>query len=113
MGRYIYIALTRAAEGREAEFDRWYDGQHLADVARVSGVVDAKRFNMIWQKSEAPNAPEWRSLAIYEIESDDPQSVLKAISALSGTELMPLTDALSRDGMTQLLAAPVKAAEEG
>jgi hypothetical protein len=108
VGRYIYIALTRAAEGREAEFDRWYDERHLADVAKVPGVVGARRFNMLWQKSEELDAPEWRSLAIYEIEADDPQSVLKDIVARSGTELMPLTDALNRAGMTQLLAEPAK-----
>jgi hypothetical protein len=112
LGRYIYIALTRAKEGREAELDQWYDEQHLGDVARVPGVVEARRFDMVWQKSEALDAPAWRSLAIYEIESDDPQSVLEEIHARSGTELMPLSDAIDRNGMTQLLAAPAKPAKK-
>jgi hypothetical protein len=46
--------------------------------------------------------------AIYEIESDDPQSVLRAIASASGTEAVPLTEALDKTGMVQLL---VKAAE--
>jgi hypothetical protein len=110
VARYSYVVLTRAAAGRETEFKRWYDEQHLADVQRVKGIISARRFNLVHQKTTNLDAPQWHSLAIYEIESDDPHSVLSAISSVSGTEAMPLTDALDKDGLVELLAKPASPA---
>ena len=104
MARFHHLVLLRAVEGREAEFDEWYDTRHLADVAKIEGVVSARRFNVDWQKARDFEAPAWRSLAIYEIEADDPHVVLAAISAASDTEAMPLSDAMTKDGMLRLLA---------
>jgi hypothetical protein len=107
MARYSYVVLTRAKPGTEPEFDRWYDEQHLDDVLRVPGVVSVQRFNLVLQKSGTLDVPRWRSLAIYEIDADDPQVVLKAISTAADTELMPLSDALNRDGTLQVVGEPI------
>jgi hypothetical protein len=111
VARYSYVVLTRAVAGREAEFTRWYDERHLADVLRVRGIVSARRFDLVEQKTTNLDAPQWNSLAIYEIESDDPQAVMSAISALSGSTAMPLSEALNKDGMIQLLAKPARPAD--
>ena len=108
MGRYSYVVLTSAKEGREVEFARWYDERHLDDVARIPGIVGTRRFKVVRQIVNNLEAPRWHSLAIYEIESDDPESVLRAISAVSGTEVMPLSDALNRDGLVQVIGEPVE-----
>jgi hypothetical protein len=107
MGRYNYVVLTRSQPGREAEFLRWYDEQHLGDVARIPGVVAARRFNVVHQKVVNLDAPQWQSMAIYEIEHNDPQSVLRAIYAASGSEAMPSTDAYNRDGLIEIVGEPV------
>jgi hypothetical protein len=112
MGRYSYVVLTQAQPGREAEFDRWYDQRHLDDVACIPGIVAVQRFNVILQKVNNLAAPKWRSLAIYEIDADDPQSVLNAISAVSGTDVMPLSEALNRDGLVQVVGEPVSSRRE-
>ena len=108
MARYQYIVLARAVEGREAESRAWYDGQHLADVQNVPGVIAAQRFDVAFQKVYELNAPQYHTLAIYEIETDDPEAFLANISSLSGTAAMPSTDALNKAGMIQIvgLAAP-------
>ena len=109
MPLYQYVILTEAAAGREHEFETWYDDQHLADVARVPGVVSATRQRV--QKIISPNAsPAWISLAIYEIESDDPEAVLAEIHHRAGTDDMPLTDALVASSTLQILAGPAKRA---
>lgn len=108
MGRFSYVVLTSAHEGREEEFLRWYDERHLDDVKKIPGVVDARRFDVVHQDVNTIQAPKWHSLAIYEIEAEDPQSVLKAISAVSGSEVMPLTPALDKFGLIQIVAAPSK-----
>jgi hypothetical protein len=108
VARFSYVVLTCAARGREAEFARWYDEQHLDDVQRVKGVVSARRFQLLDQKTTNLDAPAWQSLAIYEIESADPQSVLSAITSASGTKAMPLSEALDKNGLVQLLVEAAK-----
>lgn len=103
MKRYQYVILSAAAEGREAECAEWYDKQHLGDVLNVDGVVAAKRYRVNVQKVTNLDAPQWQSVAIYDIESDDPEAVMAAISAAAGSEVMPMTDAITRSGLVQLL----------
>jgi hypothetical protein len=98
--------LTSAHEGREDELRLWYDERHLGDIKRIAGVVAARRFNVVMQKASDLDVPQWHSLAIYEIEAVDPQTVLSAISAASGTEAMPLSPALKRQGLLQLIGEP-------
>jgi len=106
MARFQYVILSRAEAGREAEFAAWYDGVHLADVARVEGVVSARRYPIRWISAETVDAPPWRSLAIYEIESDDPDTVIARIAEASGSIAMPISEALSMDGLVQILTGP-------
>jgi len=106
MARYQYVILARSVEGRQEEFERWYDEVHLADVMKVPGVVSAKRFRVLNQVVEGLTAPAWCSLAIYEMETDNPKAVRANIYKLSGTAAMPLSDALSMDGMIQLITEP-------
>ena len=102
MPRFTYIALVCAHEGREDEFDRWYDERHLADVARMPGVVGARRSTVEWTKSNLGDTPRWRSLAVYELDCDDPGETIAAIRAASGSEMMPLSEAMDRNGMLQV-----------
>lgn len=100
--RYQYVVVTKAKPGREAEFEAWYADQHIDDVARVPGVVSARRFHI--DRVVTPAGGSWVNLALYEIESDDPESVLAAIKSRAGTDEMPMTDALDRSDMLQFLA---------
>jgi hypothetical protein len=106
MARYQYVILSRAVDGELEKFERWYDEVHLADVLKVPGIISARRFRIISQIVEDIAAPAWCSLAIYEMETDDPLKVQRAIFRLSGSAAMPLTDALSMKGMVQLIASP-------
>jgi len=94
MSRYMCIALTNPVEGREQEFNEWYDNQHIPDVLSVPGCVSAQRFKL--SDVQLPNRPSpYRYLAVYEFESDAAQRVVKAIVEAP----MPLSDAVSRDPM--------------
>lgn len=108
MTRYQFVVLTQALPGREAEFEAWYDNQHIPDVARVPGVVSARRFHVETVMSNAATPPlPWVSLALYEIESDDPHAVLAEIKARSNTPDMPLSEAIEATGTLQVLASPI------
>jgi hypothetical protein len=103
MAVYQYMVLVSAVAGREAEFDAWYDGRHLADVAQVPGVTQARRFPIV--SIEASGNPAWRSLAIYELRTEgDPNEILAEIKRRSGTEAMPLPDCVDKRGLVQVVA---------
>jgi hypothetical protein len=106
MARYQYVILSQAIEGELEKFERWYDETHLADVLKVPGIVSAQRFRILSQQVEDIAAPAWCSLAIYEMETDDPQKVKRAIYRLSGSDAMPLSDTLNQNGMIQLIVEP-------
>lgn len=111
MMRHQYVILSQAVSGREAEFEQWYDRQHLQDVCAVEGVVSARRFKIDSQRSSELDVPAWSSLAIYEIEGDDPQSVIADIAAAYGGAEMSCTDTLSLTDLIEIVAHEVAAVE--
>ena len=85
-----FIVLSNPIEGKEPEYNEWYDGQHIPDVLNVAGVVSAQRFRIAGVA--LPGEPIYQYMAIYDIESDTPQEVLDIILELSGTDAMPMGD---------------------
>jgi epsilon-lactone hydrolase len=108
MAIHQYVVLSRAVSGREEEFDKWYDGKHLGDAVRVPGITSARRYRVIRQAGT--DVPAWYSLAIYDIDSDDPDRVIAAIGKAARTEDMPISDAFTRDGLLKLLVEPMGSA---
>lgn len=95
MGRYLLLATSGVHEGRQEEFDSWYDGVHLRDVCAVPGVKSGRRFVV---HPASPNRPPVPNLAIYEIEADDPVSVLAELGKRIGTGEMAISPALDPEG---------------
>lgn len=105
MARYEYVILGRGKEGRDQEFRDWYDANHLDDVARVEGVVSARRLNISYQKVYDIEVPQYTSLTIYELETDDPVALVAKLAAMAGSDEMPMTDAIEKSGMLQVVAS--------
>lgn len=102
MARFSYAVLSRAVPGREEEFVAWYRDQHMKDVVKMPGVVSGKVVRLDFQRVyELDEAPQWTLLTLYELEGDDPQTVIDSIRAASGSDAMPMTDALTKNGMIQ------------
>ena len=96
MPRYIFVVHSNAVDGRDDEFNAWYSGAHLDDLRRLPGVVAARRFRLAdTQVRDAPSPH--RYLAIYEIETDDPQGFARELLARAGTELLATSPALAPD----------------
>ncbi len=66
MTKNLMVVFTNAVEGRDAEFNDWYDNRHLADVVGGGPFARAQRFALADIEHEV--APEYRYLALYEIE---------------------------------------------
>ncbi|HEX7741191.1 MAG TPA: hypothetical protein VF442_01965 [Sphingobium sp.] len=105
MARYEYVILSRGKAGRDQEFRDWYDAQHLGDVARVDGVVSARRLNIGYQKVYDIDVPQYTSMTIYELETDDPEALVAKLSAMAGSDAMPMSDAVEKSGMLQVIAS--------
>lgn len=101
MARFHYAVLSQAVPGREDEFIRWYEEQHLPDVLRMPGVISGKLIRLSFQRTYDVEAPDYTTLTLYELEGDDPTPIIDALKAASGTDAMPMTDALSKAGMIQ------------
>jgi hypothetical protein len=101
MPRYAFVVHTNPVDGREDEYNDWYSGPHLADLRRVPGVVSARRFRLA-DAQIRDTAGAHRYLAIYEVETDDPQIFVREILARAGTELLATSSALAPDSSAVL-----------
>jgi hypothetical protein len=101
MAQYFFVVITNAIAGKEQEFNTWYDQQHLADVLRIPGFVAARRFELAEPQSDLPG----RYLALYELETDDPQAALAELKRRAGTEQMVVSEALDASKVSTTLFA--------
>ena len=65
MQKHLFLVFTRPSPGQEAEYNDWYDNEHLADVLKVPGVTAAQRF-AVAPMFTTPGDVVHGYLAIYE-----------------------------------------------
>ena len=75
MAKHALMVFTNAIEGRDEEFNRWYNETHLKDVLAVEGFASAQRFRIAGVTEAAPFA----YLALYELDTDEPGIAMKAL----------------------------------
>lgn len=95
MPRFKMVALTRCIEGREDEFNDWYQNHHLPEICQFAGVLGAQRYK---QAAALQGGDDRNYLAIYDIETEDLGNVLGAIGQASAAGKMTQTEAADRAG---------------
>ncbi len=76
MTKWLLVVGTNCADAvREKEFNEWYDKTHLPDVLETPGFVRATRY-----ENTNPTEGQAKFLALYEIETDNLDSFMKANS---------------------------------
>jgi hypothetical protein len=75
----IQIVFSNPFEGKDDEFNEWYDNVHLPQVLAMPGVISAQRYDLRPLAREDWVGPGFRYMAIYEIDGD-PDEVLAATS---------------------------------
>jgi hypothetical protein len=93
--KFLLLLQSNAAAGREEEFHEWYDNRHVPDLLAVPGIVSAQRYAVSALQPLQPQGH--RYVALYEIETDDLARTMATIRERSGTDLMPMSDAMSAD----------------
>jgi hypothetical protein len=74
---------------KEAEYHKWYNETHLAEICSVDGVVSARRFQ--------PTDGEGPFVAIYELDCDDLDGVVQRLGELGKSGTMSSLQYLSMD----------------
>ena len=71
--KFIQVVFSNPVEGKDAEFNEWYDNVHIPQLLQVPGMLSAKRYAL--QDAAVYSAPggvrpEHRYMTIYEMEGD-------------------------------------------
>ncbi|WP_242124024.1 DUF4286 family protein [Sphingobium sp. Sx8-8] len=90
MAEHVFVVLTNPVEGREEEYNRWYDEVHLGEVLDVPGFVAARRYRV----APSAGAVTHRYLALYHIDSDDVAASMAELNRRAGSGEMQMSDAL-------------------
>ena len=90
--KHIVVVLTEPTEGREAEYNDYYEKLHLDEVLATTLMTSAQRFKLSCQQGMACPLPY---LALYEVEADDAKEVLANLNATRAQRVQ--SDALNRD----------------
>jgi hypothetical protein len=88
----LLVNTNPAAQDRTDDYNDWYSNVHIPQILeRVPGVVAARRYRL---DDASPAQPGHRYLAIYEIEADEPASVIGALGEAVVTGRLDTSDAL-------------------
>jgi hypothetical protein len=113
MRRFKMLVFSEPFEGQDQAFNDWYTGRHLADICALPGFTAAQRFKL---HSVSMGATLNRYLAIYDVETDDPDWVIENMFAHRDTEAMPIDPAFNLDATTVMLyeqLSEVETAKDG
>lgn len=96
----LFLVFSNPAEGRDDEFNDWYDTRHLAEVLAVPGVVSARRYTLAELRTDELGPagailppPDHRYLAVYGLERDGNEVVKDFIARVMSGEMF-LSDSL-------------------
>lgn len=89
--KHIVIVLTEPTEGREAEYNDYYENLHLEEVLATTLMSSAQRFKLSDEQGAQCPLPY---LALYEVEADDPKDVLTNLNASRSQRVQ--SDALNK-----------------
>jgi hypothetical protein len=68
----LLMTFSDPVEGKETEYDDWYQNVHLPQVCEIPGIRSAQRFQLIDTGNRESAGP--RNVAVYQLD-DDPQQV--------------------------------------
>lgn len=101
--RYILSVSSRAVEGRQADYDQWYDDVHVGEVCALPGFLSCERFRALDMEGKETG----ECISHFTVETDDPAALLQSLFAATPT--MRLTDAIDPNSAQFSFLKPHKA----
>ena len=104
---YYQIVFTAMVDGKEDEFNAFYDNHHAPELAAIPGFVSAQRMILATPANSTsnPSIPATKYLALFKVETSDLAAV-KQIAAKPGTT-SPSFDTKATRGYTFRAIGPV------
>jgi hypothetical protein len=91
MAKYVMVVQSKALEGRDDDYNHWYDTIHFQDICDIPGVKSGRRFEATPIAMGPAGQPY---LSIFEIETDDPGAFAAELGKRSADGTMRQSDAL-------------------
>jgi hypothetical protein len=91
MPHYVLAVTSAAAQGRDDDYNDWYDTYHFKEMLEIPGIVGGRRLQV---SPMSPHQPPARYLAEYDIEADDPATVMAEMNRRVQGGEMRMTDSL-------------------
>jgi hypothetical protein len=91
MAKYRMIAFSRPIEGRENDYNEWYQNVHMPQVVSLDGFVSARRYKLAQHLQGEASLPY---AAIYKIETDDLGTMLGHFVAAAKSGQLRRSDAV-------------------
>jgi hypothetical protein len=107
MAKYTFIVFTNPVEGKESQYNDWYNRQHIPDVLNVPGFVSGQRFRLADAQMTRDGSRAHKYLAVYEIETDDLAGTLKELRARGGTAEIVPSDAIDTKNVGSYVFTPI------
>ena len=101
---YYQVVFTAMVEGKEPEFNLFYDNHHAPELAAIPGFVSAQR--MVLARPANASIPATKYLALFKVETSDLAAV-KEIAAGPGFTKSPAFDTQATRGYTFRAIGPV------
>jgi hypothetical protein len=101
---YVQVVFTAMVDGKESEFNRFYDDHHAPELAAIPGFVSAQR--MILARPARTSIPATKYLALFRVETSDLAAV-KEIASRPGFTASPAFDTKATRGYTFRAIGPL------
>jgi hypothetical protein len=100
---YYQVVFTAMVEGKEPEFNLFYDQHHAPELAAIPGFISAQR--MILARPTTASIPATKYLALFKVETSDIAAVKQAATKPGTTS--PAFDTQATRGYTFRAIGPV------
>jgi hypothetical protein len=107
-GKTVYMVFSNAVDGKDEEFNNWYDSVHVPDILATPGLISAQRYSFVETEMSRllGTEPTHRYLAFYEMEGD-PDVVMGKIREAVESGKMVMSDLLALDTVAMSFWKPM------
>ncbi len=89
-GNSYLMVFSNPIEGKEVEYNDWYNNVHLKEAVAVDGVLSAQRFCL--SKAQMNEQP-YKYAVIYEVEKGNEATTLEnLLAATEAMDMQPVMD---------------------
>lgn len=103
MARAVLLAWSNPVEGREAEFQDWYDNTHIPELRALAPSMTTVNRYRLADVGQDSSEKVHRFLTVYELDTTDVASVMGAIDQGASAGKLHMSSTLDRVDLPPVL----------